>query len=107
MDLKKPYELHLIFSDLVRLSQRLLRFGVPSVAAINGHCMAGGLILAVACDYRVMVNNNANVAMTEIKRGMILPMQGSVVLKVKLPPTTYRDLLLTGGNYTPEQAKEM
>lgn len=96
MDLKKPYELNLIFTSLVRLSQRLLSSGVPSIAAINGHCMAGGLILAMACDYRIMVNRNAKVAMTEIKIGMILPEQGSAILKVKLPHASFRDLILTG-----------
>ena len=43
---------------------------VPTVAAINGHCFAGGMILALCCDYRVMSDGekrNAWMCMNEVR----------------------------------------
>lgn len=42
---------------------------VPTIAAINGHCFAGGFVLAQACDYRVMTDGssrNAWLCMNEV-----------------------------------------
>jgi acetyl-CoA carboxylase carboxyltransferase component len=42
---------------------------VPTIAAVNGHCFAGGYILAMACDYRVMTDGskrNAWICMNEV-----------------------------------------
>ena len=43
---------------------------VPTVAAINGHCFAGGMIFALCCDYRVMTDGerrNAWMCMNEVR----------------------------------------
>ncbi|KAH6909034.1 ClpP/crotonase-like domain-containing protein [Coprinopsis sp. MPI-PUGE-AT-0042] len=48
---------------------RLLTFPIPTIAAINGHCYAGGMMLSLACDYRVMTDaskRNAWLCMNEI-----------------------------------------
>lgn len=42
---------------------------VPTIAAINGHCYAGGFMLSLACDYRVMTDGtsrNAWLCMNEV-----------------------------------------
>uniref|UniRef100_K1Q4Y7 Fatty acid oxidation complex subunit alpha n=1 Tax=Magallana gigas TaxID=29159 RepID=K1Q4Y7_MAGGI len=41
-------------NDLVELFWRLMYFPLPTVAAINGHCFAGGAFFALCHDYRVM-----------------------------------------------------
>jgi len=33
-------------------------YSVPTIAAINGHCFAGGVMLALCCDYRVMTDGS-------------------------------------------------
>ena len=40
--------------DLVRAFGRLVTLPVPSVAAVTGHAFAGGAVLALTCDWRVM-----------------------------------------------------
>ena len=43
---------------------------VPTIAAINGHCYAGGLMLSLVCDYRVMTDGssrNAWLCMNEVR----------------------------------------
>jgi enoyl-CoA hydratase/carnithine racemase len=51
---------------------RLFRFAKPSVAAINGPAIAGGCILACACDKRVMAEG-ARIGATELRVGVALP----------------------------------
>lgn len=92
-----------LFCSLMRLYGRLLKFGVPTVAAINGHVVAGGLILALACDYRVMNKDIGTAKMTEINLGMPLPRGGNLVLGVKLTPDVHRDLVLRGKVFSPQE----
>src|SRR5262245_44401730 len=51
----------------------------PVVAAINGHAVAGGCMLAAACDARVMVRDNAKIGLNEIGFGSSL-FAGSLAL---------------------------
>ncbi|KAI4471539.1 enoyl-coa hydratase-related [Holotrichia oblita] len=44
----------------------------PTVAAINGHSPAGGCLLSLACEYRVMVNNYT-IGLNETKLGIVAP----------------------------------
>jgi enoyl-CoA hydratase/carnithine racemase len=44
----------------------------PVIAALNGHTVAGGCMLATACDYRVMVSGKARISLNEIKFGSSL-----------------------------------
>jgi Delta3-Delta2-enoyl-CoA isomerase len=44
--------------DYDRLLRLMIAFPKPLVAAINGHCSAGGCLLTLGCDYRVMASGN-------------------------------------------------
>jgi 3,2-trans-enoyl-CoA isomerase len=57
------------FSDLLR---RVFLFPKPVVGALNGHTVAGGCILALACDYRIMVDEKAKISLNEITFGSTL-----------------------------------
>jgi enoyl-CoA hydratase/carnithine racemase len=58
----------------------LLVFGlVPTLAAINGHCFAGGMMLALCCDYRVMTDGerrNTWMCMNEVRAPATLARPG-------------------------------
>lgn len=95
-----------IFTALMKLFGRLLKFGVPTIAAINGHAVAGGLLLAMALDYRVMSNDIGSAKMTEVSLGMTLPRGGNHVLNAKLAPSVQRDLVLRGKAFTPQECLE-
>ena len=92
-----------IFKALMQLLGRILKFGVPTISAINGHMVAGGLMLALATDYRVMTNGIGSAKMTEITLGMFLPRGGNHVLNVKLTPDVHRELLLRGKAFSPQE----
>jgi 3-hydroxyacyl-CoA dehydrogenase/enoyl-CoA hydratase/3-hydroxybutyryl-CoA epimerase len=84
---------------------RLERLPFPTVAAINGYCLGGGLELAMACRHRVCVDDPGTVlGLPEVMLG-IHPGFGGTVRAVRLlGVTAAMDLMLTGRNLRPEQA---
>jgi enoyl-CoA hydratase len=72
----------------------------PTICAINGHCVAGGFELALACDIRVAAAG-AKLGLPEAKRGMGANF-GSVVLRRLVPPAIAYEMLFTGDNITAE-----
>ncbi|MDN3582048.1 enoyl-CoA hydratase/isomerase family protein [Mucilaginibacter flavus] len=62
--------------DFLVLQNTLASFRKPLVAAISGHSPAGGCILAICCDYRVMADGAFMIGLNEIPVGIIVP--GSV-----------------------------
>jgi enoyl-CoA hydratase/carnithine racemase len=78
----------------------------PVVAAINGHAMAAGLIVAMAADYRIAVNNpKIRIGMPEINIGIPLSNAEAEIMKFGLDSDkNYRDLMFTGNQISPEAA---
>ncbi|THG97668.1 hypothetical protein EW145_g7571 [Phellinidium pouzarii] len=92
------------------LLARLLTFPIPVIAAINGHCFAGGFMLALACDYRVMTDGRERRAwccMNEIHFGAPWPASMAALVRVKISDArTLRRLALEGHRFTPQEALE-
>ncbi len=74
---------------------RNLDVGKPVIAAINGHCLAGGLEIALACDLRVACES-ATFGLPEVKRGIIPGAGGTQRLPRMLPHAVAMEMLLTG-----------
>lgn len=53
-----------------KLQERLARSPVPVVAAITGHCPAGGTVLALYCDHRVMARGPFRIGLNEVQVGL-------------------------------------
>jgi enoyl-CoA hydratase len=52
---------------------RLFTYPRPTVAAINGHAFAGGVITALCCDYRMAADNDSRFALNEVPIGIPMP----------------------------------
>jgi len=80
----------------------------PVIAALNGHTVAGGLILAMACDYRLATPNpKAKYGMSEIKIGLPLAIaQGEIVRFGMADDRNYRDLVYFGKMMDVNEARE-
>jgi len=82
-------------------------FPKPLVAALNGHTMAGGCILAIACDYRLMTSGKAKIALNEITLGSTLPAGCVEMLKYCVGPGNAQKILYSGAMYAPEEARQL
>lgn len=69
--------------------------GKPVIAAINGHCLAGGLELALACDLRIAAEH-ASFGLPEVQRGLIPGAGGTQRLPRAVPASVAAQMLLTG-----------
>lgn len=81
---------------------------IPKIflSVISGHCMGGGLELALACDYRYAGRGNWKVGLPEVNLGLIPGEGGTQMLGRILGPARALKLMITGETFTPEQATE-
>ncbi len=59
--------------DFFRLMRALAASPIPTVAAITGHAPAGGAVLSLFCDARVMAEGDFKVGLNEVQVGLSLP----------------------------------
>ncbi|WP_300405292.1 enoyl-CoA hydratase-related protein [Nocardioides sp.] len=76
----------------------------PIIAALNGHAFGGGFELALAC-HLVVAEEQAQVALTEVKVGLVAAMGGLVRLPRVVPPHLANELILTGRRMGVEEAQ--
>jgi enoyl-CoA hydratase len=79
---------------------------VPVIGAINGHAIAGGLVLALCCDWRIAVNTPFLVGLTEVRVGVPYPVAAMEVTRHELRPDTARRLIMFGQNMPSAAAVE-
>jgi len=85
----------------------LFTYPKPVVAALNGHTIAGGCMLALACDYRIMVSGKARISLNEISFGSSV-FAGSVeMLKFLVGGKNAQAILYDGAMYSAETAAQL
>jgi enoyl-CoA hydratase len=77
-------------------------FPRPLVCAVNGHAIAGGLILALCGDHRVGATHG-KLGVTELRAGIPYPAAAMLVVKAELSPPVARRLVLGAGLVEPEE----
>jgi enoyl-CoA hydratase/carnithine racemase len=74
------------------------------IAAISGHCLGGGLEIALACDLRFMVDSGARIGLTEANLGVIPGTGGTQRLPRLIGLSRAIDLMVTGAAIEPPEA---
>jgi enoyl-CoA hydratase/carnithine racemase len=94
-------EQHLMRGELVELIRAMQAAGKPIVARVNGHALAGGFGLMLACDL-VVASSKATFGMTEVNVGL-WPFIISAVVARNLPQKVALELMLTGKRVSAEE----
>ena len=87
------------------LFSAFLTAGVPTVAAIQGHCFAAGAMLAVAHDQRVMRADRGFLCLPEVHIRIPFTPGMTALLATKLDPVTAHEAMTTGRRYGGEDAR--
>ena len=90
--------------ELDRMLEQLFLFPKPVVAAVNGHAIAGGCILALACDYRIMTGESGTIGVPELLVGVPFPPLPMEIVRFAVAPQPMQELIFTGRNYDPQTA---
>jgi enoyl-CoA hydratase len=98
VDLKRVLSEEASYTErmLSRLSatiEALLLFPLPVVAAINGSAIAGGWILAAACDTRIAAAGEHLIGIPEMQLGLPIPPIGFEALRLATPPAVFAELV--------------
>jgi enoyl-CoA hydratase len=83
----------------------LYGFPRPLVAALSGHAVAGGCVLALTADLRVL-RRGAQIGLNEVKVGVPLPWSVATLLRASVPPASLTRVALLGENFKDEAALE-
>ena len=83
---------------------RTFTFPKPLVAAVNGHAIAGGCILACACDYRVMADGNGRIGTPELSVGVPFPGMALEILRLAIPAHRLQSAIYGGVTCTASEA---
>ncbi len=85
---------------------RLAALTIPTVAIIHGHCLGGGLELALACQQRIGIKGGLEVGFPEIRLGVHPGLGGTFRLNRLISPITAMTMMLTGKSAYDIQAKK-
>jgi Delta3-Delta2-enoyl-CoA isomerase len=85
----------------------LFTYPKPVVAALNGHAIAGGCMLALACDYRIMVSGKAKISLNEITFGSSVFAGSVAMLKFLVGGKNAHAVLYDGTMYSAEEASNL
>jgi Delta3-Delta2-enoyl-CoA isomerase len=92
------------FSDLCT---GLFLYSKPVVASLNGHTIAGGCMIAVACDYRIMVSGKAKISLNEITFGSSVLSSSVEMLKNAVGSKNAEYVLKSGAMFSAEEANQL
>jgi enoyl-CoA hydratase len=94
------------FLDLLeRMVDALYGYPGPTVAYVNGHAIAGGCIVALACDLRIgLASDGARIGLNEVPLGLRFPPKTWRMVKHRLSPPALDRVVLEGALYPPAQS---
>jgi 3-hydroxyacyl-CoA dehydrogenase/enoyl-CoA hydratase/3-hydroxybutyryl-CoA epimerase len=106
LDARDGEELTRLSKSLQQTMNRIEDLPFPTVAAIEGNCLGGGLELALACDHRVAADTNTTrLGLSEVQLGLIPGGGGTVRLPRLVGIEDGLDMILTGRRLRADRAR--
>ncbi|KAI2621603.1 enoyl-CoA hydratase/isomerase family protein [Hypoxylon sp. NC1633] len=93
-------------NSLYPLFRRFLTYSMPTIALINGHAFAAGLMLAMHHDYRVFTGAKGYLCINELEFGAPLMPPMSSIFRIKAAPHVYRNMVLEARRFDAKAALE-
>src|SRR5581483_1507177 len=82
----------------------LFAFPKPVVAAVNGHAIAGGAVLAACADVRLVADGDGRMGLTEVQVGLPFPVSVLETVRYSCAGPALQELLYLGRTYPPREA---
>ncbi len=79
----------------------------PVIAAVNGHAIAGGCIVAACCDRRIMVEGTGRIGIPELAVGVPFPALPLQIMAARLTDSALRDLVFSGRTVQVDEARSL
>lgn len=93
------------WASLFSAARALAQCPVPVVAALNGHSPAGGCVLALCCDYRIMARGPFRIGLNEVQVGLVAPDAIQHLMRRVVGPYRAERLLVSGALVEAETAQ--
>jgi enoyl-CoA hydratase len=91
---------------LHRLYETIFFFPKPVVAAVNGHAIAGGCVLACCADRRIAARDGGRIGVTELLVGVPFPPMAFEIMRFATAPQYFQDGILSGATFAPDEAMQ-
>jgi enoyl-CoA hydratase len=89
---------------LHKLYDTVFFHSIPVVAAINGHAIAGGAVLAACADRRILARESGRIGVTELLVGVPFPALAFEIVRFAVPPRYLPEFTLGAATYTSDAA---
>ncbi len=108
VDLKRVIREEIPYLDqflraLIDVFKAAFCFSKPLIAAINGHAVAGGCIIASACDYRLLAPQ-AKIGIPELRVGVPLPTVAIEIMRMVSAPPAFQKMVNIGSTFSGEES---
>ncbi len=90
-----------------RLIFDLFSYPGPTGTAITGHAVAGGCLLALCCDLRIMATGRPRIGLSELNLGVPVPASSLMMLRERLAANVVEELVVGGDGCNAERAKKL
>ncbi|NWG23063.1 MAG: enoyl-CoA hydratase/isomerase family protein [Pseudorhodoplanes sp.] len=101
-----PDYFRIFLPALHALYETLFFFPKPVVAAINGHAIAGGCVLACCADRRVMVRGQGRIGVTELLVGLPFPHLAFEIMRFVTASHRFEEVMVGAATYPPQDGYE-
>lgn len=101
LDAERP-AMTAFFEQFERTFIGLFECSKPIAAAIEGHAIAGGLVLGLVADFMAMAPGSYRLGLTELQVGVPFPDSAIQIVADAIPPRALRTLVYEAGLYGPE-----
>src|SRR5439155_408252 len=95
-------QVHTLYRDTHRA---LLALPKPTLAMMQGHAIAGGLVLVLACDYRLGLDGDYRVGLNEVAVGAAFPRTALEIVRLRLAHARASELILGAALYAEDRRR--